>query len=941
MKIKFLSFFLCWFISFSYVFSQVKVNFDSLDEPIPPDPKVRVGILPNGMKYYIRYNKKPEKRAELMLAVNAGAICEDPDQNGLAHFCEHMAFNGTRNFPKQDLINFLESIGIKFGPELNAYTSWDETVYMLQIPTDTIDQFRKGFMVLEDWANYVSYDPEEIDKERGVVIEEWRLGRGADERVERIHNKILFNNSKYSVHDVIGDTAILRNASYDLIRRFYNDWYRSDLMAIIAVGDFNVDEVERLIKEKFSKIPMRQNPRKRPLFEIPFHKDVLVSIAKDKELSFPRVAIYFKDTVEPEGSYRSYLLRIKEALFSRMLQHRLNEYLRKENPPFKFFAFGSKTSLGRLNSAFLLFAGARGDGILLCTETLLAEAFRVFQYGFTASELIRAKSEYLRLMEKLYSERDKTESRHFAMELVRNFLTNEPIPGIEYELELTKKFLPEIQLDDINELSKKFIKKENAVITVSCPEKPDVSVPNEDEVLALFNEISNKKLEKYVDKIPTSPLFTKEVKEGAIISEKRIPHLEVVEWTLINGAKVVLKQTDFKNDEILFSAFSWGGLSLIPDSLYFDAYVTDNVISESGIGNFNQSQLEKFLADKIVRLSSYLTDYMENFEGNCSTKDFQTLLEMIHLYFTSPRVDKEAFEALKTQLISNIVDSQNRPERVFSDSVSYYLWNRHFRRKPLEKSDIEKVQLSNVFDIFKERFSNPEDYIFLFVGNFNLDSVKPLILKYIGSIPSSNNFEKWKDVGMRRITGNFKKNVYKGVESKSFVRLSISGPFNWNFKERFFFRAMMNVAQIRMRETLRENKSGVYGVGVWGQPSLIPNPTYEIGVYFGCDPKRVEELTTDAINTLKNIAEKKQEEKYLIKVKEILRRDLELQIKENNYWLNLIKNYYLYDDPVDVVRQTEKMIGELTLDDILKIAKKYIKFDNYARFVLYPENLKN
>lgn len=941
MKIKFLLFLLYWFISFSFVFSQVEVNFKSLDDPIPPDPKVRIGTLSNGMKYYIRYNKKPEKRAELMLAVNTGAICEDPDQNGLAHFCEHMAFNGTRNFPKQDLINFLESIGIKFGPELNAYTSWDETVYMLQIPTDTIEQFRKGFMVLEDWANYVSYEPEEIDKERGVVIEEWRLGRGADERVERIHSKLLYNNSKYSVHDVIGDTAILRNASYDVIRRFYKDWYRPDLMAIVAVGDFNVDEVESLIKEKFSKIPKAQNPRQRPLFEIPYHKDILVSIAKDKELSFPRVAIYFKDTAEVEGTYRSYLSRIKEELFSQMLRHRLNEYLRKENPPFKFFAFGYKTSLGRLNSAFLLFAGARGDGILLCTETLLTEAFRILQYGFTGSELTRAKSEYLRQMEKLNSERDKTESRNFAMELVRNFLTNEPIPGIEYELELAKKFLPEIQLEDINELSKKFIKKENAVITISCPDKPDVSVPTENEVIALFNEIYNKKLEKYEDKVPTSPLFTKKVKEGTLVSEKKIPHLEVVEWTLSNGAKVALKQTDFKNDEILFSAWSWGGLSLVPDSLYFDAYVAENVISESGIANFNQSQLEKFLADKIVRLSPYLTDYMENFEGNCSTKDFQTLLEMLHLYFTSPRVDKEAFEAVKTQLISNIVDSQNRPEKVFSDTVSYYLWNRHFRRKPLEKSDVEKVQLSNIFDVFSERFSNPADYIFLFVGNFNPDSIKPLILKYIGSIPSSNTLEKWKDVGLRRITGKFEKDVYKGVESKSFVRLAISGPFNWSFKERFLFRAMMNVVQIRMRETLREDKSGVYGVGVWGRPSLIPNPTYEIGVYFGCNPDRIEELTSDAINILKNIAEKKQEEIYLTKVKEILRRELELQIKENNYWLNLIKNYYLYNDPADVVQQTEKLISELTLDDILKIAKKYIKFDNYARFVLYPENLKN
>ncbi|MGQ9819666.1 MAG: M16 family metallopeptidase [Candidatus Kapaibacteriales bacterium] len=940
MSTKLLTLLVYFVVSFSFGFSQIVVNFNSLDQSIPPDPKVRIGVLPNGMKYYIRYNKKPEKRAELILAVNAGAICEDPDQNGLAHFCEHMAFNGTRNFPKQNLINYLESIGMKFGPELNAYTSWDETVYMLQIPTDTIEQFKKGFMVLEDWANYVSFDPDEVDKERGVLIEEWRLGRGADERVERIHSKLLFNNSKYSLHDVIGDTSILRNASYDVLRRFYNDWYRPDLMAIIAIGDFEVDEVESIIKERFSKIPQKQNPRQRPYVEIPYHKEVYVSIAKDKELSFPRVSIYFKDKADPQGTYRSYLAMIKETLFSQMLQYRLNEYLRKENPPFKFLAFGSKVPLGRLNNAFVLFAGAREDGILLCTETLLTEAYRIFQYGFTNSELTRAKNEYLRRMEQTHSERDKIESRNFAMEVVRNFLTNEPIPGIEYELELVEKFLPEIQLEEINELSNKFLKKENVVITISCPDKPDVAIPTEDQVLALFNEISNKKLEKYVDKVPTSPLFTKKVKEGTIISEKTIPELNATEWTLSNGAKVVLKQTDFKNDEILFSAFSWGGLSLIPDSLYFDAIVTDEVMAQSGVGNFTQSQLEKFLADKIVRLSPYLSDYMESLDGSCSSKDLQTLLEMVHLHFTSPRVDKQAFESVKIQLISDIVDSQNQPEKVFNDSASYYLWNKNFRRKPLEKSDIEKVQLSNVFDIFAERFSNPADFIFLFVGNLSLEAVKPLVLKYIASIPSSKNLEKWKNIGLQRITGKFEKHIFKGLESKSFVRLAISGSFNWNFKERFLFRAMMNLAQIRIREFLREDKSGVYGVGVWGRPSPVPNPTYEIGVYFGCDPNRADELTTDAINILKNIAQVKQNESYLVKVKEILRRELEVQIKENNYWVNLIKNYYLYNEPIDAIKQTEKMIDELNLDDILKIAKKYIKFDNYARFVLYPENFK-
>lgn len=933
---------LCFLFILIYSFStyaQNDVKYNSLDEPIPIDPQVRVGTLPNGLKYYIKYNKKPEKRAELILAVNAGAICEDPEQNGLAHFCEHMAFNGTRNFPKQELVNFLESIGIKFGPELNAFTSWDETVYMLQIPTDSLEQFRKGLIILEDWAHFVTYDVNEIDKERGVVIEEWRLGRGADERVERQHKKIVFTNSKYATHDVIGDTNILRKASYDVIRRFYKDWYRPDLMALIAVGDFDADMVEQLIKERFSKIPEVKNPRQRQFIEIPFHKEILVSIAKDKELSFPRVVIYFKDKSEPQGTFRSYRSLIQDQLFSQMLQYRLNEYLRKENPPFKFFVMGNRSRLGRLNSVFTLFAGARGDGILSCTEALLTEAFRVYQHGFTQSELDRAKNEYLRSIEKAFAERDKTESMAFAMEYVRNFLTKEPIPGIEYELALTKKFLPELKLQDFNNLARKLIKKENAVITISAPDRAEVSVPTETEVLSLFEEISNKDLEPYNDKTPNTPLFSMKIKEGTVISETVIPELQAKEWLLSNGARVVVKPTNYKNDEILFSALSWGGLSLVPDSLYFAALFSLDVIEQSGLGNFNKSQLEKYLADKIVNVSPSITDYLENFNGSSSAKDLHTLLELIHLYFTSPKVDKEAFESVKAQLISNLIDSENQPEKIFSDSVNFYLWNQHFRRKPIDKSDVEKIKLSNVFDVFSNRFSNPSDFVFIFVGSFDPDSIKPLVLKYIASIPTSNNSEKWKDVGMRRIKGKFEKNIYKGVEPKSFVRLSISGPFDFTFRERFLFRAMMNVLQIRMRETLREDKSGVYGVGVWGRPTAVPSPTYEIGVYFGCDPNRVDELTNDALNVLRDVAERIQDQNYLQKVKEIFRRDLEVQTRKNSFWIDLLKNYYIYNDPADYVLQTKKMIDDLSLNDILEMGRKYIKFDNYARFVMYPENI--
>ena len=932
-------FFSVFVLLFSYlVYSQPVVQYNSLSDPVPIDPKIKYGTLPNGLKYYIRFNQKPEKRAELMLVVNAGAICEDPDQNGLAHFCEHMAFNGTKNFPRQALVDFLESIGVKFGPELNAFTSWDETVYMLQVPTDSLNQFNNGFQILEDWAHNVSYDPTEIDKERGVVIEEYRLGRGADERVERKHNKFLFYNSKYAIHDVIGDTNILRNASYDVIKRFYKDWYRPDLMAVIAVGDFDVDYVEKLVKEKFAAIPKPENPRRREYVKIPPHPEVFVSIASDKELLFPRVEITFKGDKIPEGTFGDYREFIKRQLFTNMLNYRLREYLRKENPPFKFFASSYVGNLGRENSSFVLFAGAIGNEVNRCVETLLLEAFRAYQHGFSQTEFERAKNEMLRMYESSFKERDKTESINYAFEYVRHFLKGEPIPGIEYEYELVKKWLPEIKLEEVNSLPKKFIKKENAVIAVSLPERPDVVAPKENEIKTLFETYSTKPLEPYVDIVPTKPLFDKKVSEGKIVSEKQLKEFDAIEYVLENGAKVVAKKTNFKDDEVYFRAFSPGGSSLVADSDYFNLSFAPKFIEESGIGSFNKTELDKYLSDKIVSLSPRISSYEEFLTGNSSPKDLRTFFELLNLYFNQPRADKEAFNAVKKQWISYVEDAQNNPERLFRDSVSFYTWNKHFRRKPWSKDLIESVNFFRAYDLFTQRFQSPSDFVFIFVGNFDYDTLKNFIRKYIASIPGNGIKEKPKDDGVRYFNGKIDKVFKKGMENKSYVRLILSNPFVWDLKERFMLKALEQLLGIRLREVLREDKGGTYGVGAWFQTRKFPQPDYSLNITFGCDPTRVEELTNDAIGVLKEVTTKKEDQIYLTKIKEIFKRDLEVNLKENWFWTDLIYNYYNDNYPLNYIDVYRKMIENLTLDDLLTYAKKYIKFDNFAKFVLYPES---
>ncbi len=924
--------------SLSSLLSQPKIQYKSLDKQMPKDPAIRIGTLSNGLKYYIKYNKKPEKRAELMLVVNAGAICEDPEQNGLAHFCEHMAFNGTKNFPKQALIDYLESIGVKFGPELNAYTSWDETVYMLQLPTDSTEQFLKGFQVLVDWASNVSFDSEEIDKERGVVIEEFRLGRGADERVERKHNKLLFYNSKYALHDIIGDTNILRNASYSVIRRFYKDWYRPDLMAVIAVGDFDVDQVEKLIRDLFSVIPKAKKPRKRDYVTIPSHKDVFVSVATDKELSFPRVEIYFKGGKIEKSTFRNFRESLLGQIFSTMLNQRLKEYLRKENPPFKFYAFSGLNRLGRLNSAYVMSAGAIGNAVDRCVETLLTEAFRVLQHGFTSTEFERAKNEILRQYESKFNERDKTESIYYAFEYSRNFLEGEAIPGIEYEYELVKKWLPEIRLDEVNALSRKYIKKENVLIAVSAPERPDVIIPNEANIKQMFLELSGKVFEPYVDVTPTRPLFDKQVAEGKIIRERYLKGFDATELELNNGAKVVLKKTDFKNEEVVFFAYSFGGASQVANEDYYNAVYCEEIITESGLGKFNKTELEKYLSDKLVSVRPAISDYYEAIYGSASPKDLVTMFEMVHLYFTEPRIDKEAFNSLKKQFISNVLDSKNRPEKVFRDSVNCNLWNYHTRRKPLTEDIVESFNMMKMYDIFTERFSDPSDFVFIFVGNFDTESMRAYVERYIGSIPSNGIKEHWKDDSLRMFKGKIEKNFVKGLEKKSFARIVMNGEFDWSYRERFLIRALNNLLDIRLREVLREEKGGTYGVGIWFTTEAFPEKRYSLNITFGCNPDRVEELIGDAISVLKDVSSNLQKDIYLTKVKEILKRELELDLKDNYFWADKFYQYYFYNDPENMIELLWDYIDKLTLEDLLQIAKKYIKFDNFAKFVLLPES---
>ena len=916
--------------------SRAQENFKP-DQVLTPDPKILIGRLDNGLTYYIRENHKPEKRAELRLVVKAGSVLEDDDQQGLAHFDEHMAFNGTKNFPKQDIVDFLEKSGVRFGPDLNAYTSFDETVYMMQVPTDSPEVLKKGFQILEEWSHDVSYDDKEIDKERGVVIEEWRLRRGADYRVSMKHIPIQLYKSHYADRITIGKKEILESCPHDALRRFYRDWYRPDLMAVLAVGDFNKEAIEKIIREHFSHGKNPEKERERVQFPVPDNNETLVSIATDPELTRASVNVMFKRDTSSQNTAEDYRTLIVSELAGEMLNARFQELLQKPNPPF-IYAYNYDGRFVGPKQAYNLFASVKENSILNGLEALVTEAFRVKQHGFTVTELEREKIQALRGMENAFKELNKTESRQYIEEYVRNFLHHEPIPGIEVELALYRQFLPGISLQEVNRQIQERMTDNNRVITISAPEKDGVNVPTESEVLSLMKKVSAEQLDPYVDKINEEPLISQLPAPGRVIEEKKIAPLDVTEWKLSNGVRVVLKSTDFKNDEILFSGYSNGGSSLVDDKNYLSAEFASTIFGQSsGVGNFDPIALQKKLTGKIVQVYPTISMLYEGFGGNASPQDIETLFQLIYLYGTSPRKDTTAFLSLISRYKASLQNRSVSPEAAFADTVQVTMTNYHPRMRPMTVPLLDEVNLDKAFSIYRDRFADFSDFIFFFVGSFKTDSMKPLVEQYLASLPSIDRKEMWKDVGIKPPKGVIRKQVMKGIEPKSSVNLTFSGPFEWSQQNRFDFTSLLEALNIKLREVLREDKGGTYGVSVSGNTSLYPRQEYHISVRWGCNPDRVDELVDAALQQLDSTKLKPFAPAYIEKVRETQRRSHEVNLKKNGFWLSNLRAYYTNNEDPVMILNYPKLVDNLDASAIQKAAKKYFNMDNYVKVVLFPE----
>jgi zinc protease len=906
------------------------------DARLPVDTAVTVGKLGNGLTYYIRRNGKPEKRLELRLVVNAGSVLEDENQRGIAHFCEHMAFNGTKNFKKRELTDYLESIGMRFGPELNAYTGFDETVYMLQVPTDSAGVVEKSFQILEDWAHLVSYDDSEIDRERGVILEEWRLGRGADARMRDKQIPILLKDSRYAERLPIGKREVIEGAPHEVIRSFYHEWYRPELMAVIAVGDLDTAGIERLIRQHFSGFETPKDTPKRAMFPVPDHKETLFAIATDPEATRSGVSILYTRAVHREKTVRDYRRKIVEGLYNAALNRRLNELARKADPPY-LFAYSALDNLVRTKDVYLLGAGVREGGIERGLDTLLTEAVRVERFGFTPSEIEREKEELLRSMEQAYNERAKTESASYAAEYADNFMSDEPIPGIEFEYRLFREEIPGITVDEVNRLAGELITDANRVIWVNAPEKPGMKAPSEKELLSVFDAVRKKEVAAYTDTVSDSPLVSGTPEGSPVTAERSFPELGVTEWTLANGVRVVLKPTDFKNDEVLLSAFSPGGSSLVPDSLVVPAETATSVIGEGGLDGFSLTDLEKKLAGKIVSVSPLIDDLEEGLSGSASPKDMETLFQLVWLTFTAPRPDSTAFRSVVERLRGMVENRSARPETAFGDTLAVTMAGYSPRVRPWTINLLREMSLSASSAIYRDRFADAGDFTFFFVGAFDTTAIKPLVETWLGGLPSLGRKESWRDLGIRPPAGVVEKTVRKGIEPKSQTRIVFSGPFEWTLRNRYVLDSLASALRIRLREVLREDMSGTYGVSVGISVDRFPRSEYLFSVGFGSAPERADELAATVFALIDTVKAAGVSEATLAKVKEAQLRQREVNLKENSFWLSALRTYYSHgDDPLDILKYPE-LVRSLTSNDIKKAAEMYLNEKNYVKVVLMPE----
>lgn len=898
--------------------------------PVPTDPAVRIGRLDNGMTYYIRHNARPEKQADFYIAQKVGSILEEDNQCGLAHFLEHMCFNGTTHFPDNTLREYLESIGVKFGTNLNAYTAVDETVYNISdVPVIRDGIIDSCLLILHDWADDLTLAPKEIDKERGVIHEEWRTRTGAMMRMYETLFPVMFAGSRYAYRLPIGTMEVVDNFPYQALRDYYEKWYRPDQQGIIVVGDIDVDAVEAKIKNLFGPIKMPENPATREYFPVPDNKEPIIAIAKDKEQQVAQVAVFHKHDAFPNEMKNNvgYLVyNFMLGMTESMMNARLEELTQSANPPF--------IGAGVADGDFILSKTKKAyQGAAVCKENaiesglaaLMREFERATRFGFTAGEYARAKADYLSMLEKAYNERNNMKNEQFVEQYVRNFIDAEPIPSVEDEYTLMSQIVPNIPLDQVNQLFKGMVNDSNIVVALFCPDKPDMKYPTEADIKKVLADVKAEKIEPYVDKVSDEPLLKETPQPGKVVKTEPGMYGSTV-LTLSNGVHVILKQTDFKADEIRMQSFSNGGTSVFDDKDALQFKMIDQVVALGGLGNFSAIELPKILAGKVVSAESSVRTLTEAVNGSCAPKDLETMLQLTYLLFTAPRTDQAAFDSFKSRMKAQLANLEANPQVALTDSLNKALYGDNPRAMRLKADMIDRIDYQKVMELYKDRFKDASDFTFIFVGNIDPATATPLIETYLGSLPSINRKETFHD-RMELRKGQYRNVFHKDLETeKATVVLVRTAKCDYNLQNQLMTSMIGQLLTMTYTDTVREQEGASYGVSVRGSLNKYPTSEAIIQIYFDTDPARRAKMVDLVNKGISDFIEKGPDAENLKKVKEYMLKSNEQNQKENAYWMGALYNYYWADD--DRVTGYANFISTITGADLQKFAKTIFSQDN-------------
>ncbi len=935
MKKLFILISLSCLLSLQGIFAQV-----NLQDPLPQDPTIVVGKLPNGITYYIRHNEEPKNRASFYIIRNAGALLENDDQDGLAHFLEHMAFQGTKNFPGKGIITTMERHGVAFGENVNAYTAHNETVYNLSsVPTGNDALLDTCLWILHDWSYYLTLDDKEIDDERGVISEEWRTRRNAGFRMQKQLFPVMFKDSKYAIRDVIGSLDVIKNFDYQTIKDFYHKWYRTDLEAIAVVGDFDVKKMEQRIKDIFSSIPAIENAEPRPFFEIPAHDETYFVVATDKEAQTSNIQVMtiLPETPAAQKNTHAYLKdNIIISFYNSMIRTRISEIMQQANPPF----LGGGIGLGGLVRGYNVYSistTAKPNQEELALETIMTENERIKRHGFTNSELERVKTNMLVGLESAYKEKDKTDNESFIRDMQAHFLEQEPMVDFEYYYQIAKQLIPTITVDEVNAKAKEWNTGKNQVITITGPSE-DTRHLTREEALAIMDKVAQASVAPYHDTVNDTDLITEELAGSKIVKTKNLPQFDAVEWTLENGAKVVFRKADYEKDDVSLSSYSKGGTSLYDVDMLASADNAAGFTAAFGLGDFDAISLKKVLTGKMASCSASIGGMSEAVSGASTPQDFETMLQLLYLRFEKPRFDKEVFASIMNRQEAMLPNVIKNPKKIMQDSIKMIMSNYSPRNLIFNEEYLKQIDLNKIEQIYRDRIKDASDFTFFIVGNIDEEVVKPLVEKYIGSLKSEYRKENWRDNKVRGPKGKTVKEIELELETpKSTVITNFSKDMKYSVYNNICNNILSGILELRYTENIREKEGGTYGVGV--QPGITREPysNYSMTMSFDCDPDKAAHLKSLIYAETEKMMQQAPTQEEVNKVVSNMLKKREQSKNHNGYWMNALYSFYVSGiNPADP-KNFEDIVNKITPKDIQKFAQTLFKGADVVDMTFKPK----